>query len=166
MEALKPGTRAPDIALTSTNGKPFILSNVLERGPAVMAFFKVSCPTCQYAFPYLERMFQAHKTEAMTIVGISQDNLESTRQFMKQYGVTFPVLLDDPGQYRASKDYGLTNVPTVFLISDKGKIELTSVGWARGEMEELNSQLAMMSPEQNVVPIFRAGEQVVEYKAA
>ena len=166
MAALKPGTRAPDIALTSANGKSFILSNVLERGPAVLAFFKVSCPTCQYAFPYLERLFQAHKTEAMTIVGISQDDLESTRRFMKQYGVTFPVLLDDPGQYRASNDYGLTNVPTVFLISRKGEIELTSVGWARGEMEELNSRLAMMSPEQNVVPIFRAGEQVVEYKAA
>ncbi len=164
MEALKEGTKAPDIALTSTKGKPIVLSELLERGPAVLAFFKISCPVCQYAFPYLERIYRAHITEPMSFVGISQDDVKDTETFMRQYGVTFPVLLDHPS-YRVSREYGLTNVPTVFLVSREGTIDFTSVGWSRADMEDLNARLAMMSPDQEVVPVFRPGEQVAEFKA-
>jgi peroxiredoxin len=165
MPALNPGTDAPDITLTTANDKTFVLSEALNRGPVVLAFFKVSCPVCQFAFPYLERIYQAHKTEPVTFVGISQDDLKSTESFMKQFGITFPVLLDDPKRYRASKDYGLTNVPTIFLISPDGKVEVSSVGWSRADIEDLNSRLAMKSPDQNLISIFKPGEQVAEFKA-
>ncbi len=165
MPALNPGIDAPDITLTSTRDKTFVLSEALNTGPAVLAFFKVSCPVCQFAFPYLERIYQAHKTEPVTFVGISQDDLKSTESFTKEFGITFPVLLDDPKRYRASNDYGLTNVPTVFLISPDGKVEVSSVGWSRADIEDLNSRLAMKSLDQNLLSIFKPGEQVAEFKA-
>jgi len=48
---------------------------------------------------------------------------------MKQFGVTFPVLLDDTRTYPVSNEYGLTNVPSVFWIAEDGEIEISSVGW-------------------------------------
>ena len=42
---------------------------------------------------------------------------------------------------------------------------MTIVGWSRVEVEELNTQLSMMAPDQQTVPIFRVGEEVAEYKA-
>ena len=165
MQALTPKTVAPDFALTTVSGKPFVLSEALSRGPVVLAFFKVSCPTCQYAFPYFDRIFRAHKTEPFTIVGISQNDLTETEAFIKQYGVTFPVLLEDTKRYKVSNSYGLTNVPTVFLISPEQEIEMTIVGWSRAEVEELNSRLSMIAPDQQSVPIFKPGEEVAEYKA-
>ena len=165
MQALTPKTVAPDFALTTVSGKPFVLSEALSRGPVVLAFFKVSCPTCQYAFPYFERIFQAHKAEPVTFVGISQNDLKDTEAFIKQYGITSPVLLEDTKKYKVSNSYGLTNVPTVFLISPEQEIEMTIVGWFRAEVEELNTQLSMMSPAQQTVPIFKPGEEVAEYKA-
>jgi peroxiredoxin len=163
--ALACGIDAPDFALTTLSGKPVILSDILKRGPAVLAFFKISCPVCQYAFPYIERMWQVHKPEPVSFVGISQDSASDTQSFIKQYRLTFPVVLDEAPRYIASNAYKLTNVPTVFLVDRTGEIQVSSVGWSRKDMEELNLKLSMMDPAQQQFPIFKPGEEVAEFKA-
>ena len=42
--------------------------------------------------------------------------------FNKEFGVTFPVLLDDTETYPVSNAYGLTNVPTIFWIAQDAEI--------------------------------------------
>ena len=163
--ALLSGIKAPEFALTTTNGKPVVLSKLLTRGPAVLAFFKISCPVCQYAFPYLERMWQLHKPEPVTFLGISEDSLPDTQSFIKQFGITFPVALDEAPRYLASNAYKLDTVPSIFLIDRDGDIQVSSVGWLRKEMEEINLKLSMMDPAQQQFPIFKAGEEVAEFKA-
>src|ERR1700739_2533606 len=102
MAALTTGTQAPDFTLPTMDGKQFSLREALARGPIVAAFFKISCPVCQYAFPFLERIFRAHGSGKITIVGISQNDKKDTASFLREYGVTFPVLLDDIATYPAS----------------------------------------------------------------
>ena len=111
MSALTAGTSAPDFTLQSMDGKQFSLKDALKRGPVVLAFFKISCPVCQFAFPFLERIYKSHGGKKVTIVGVSQNSKKDTAAFVKEYGVTFPVLLDDTDSYPASNAYGLTNVP-------------------------------------------------------
>ncbi|PYX97663.1 MAG: hypothetical protein DMG64_17255 [Acidobacteria bacterium] len=163
--ALPTGVKAQEFALTSTTGKPVVLSELMKRGPAVLAFFKVSCPTCQYAFPYFERMSQLHKPEAVSFIGISQDSLADTQAFMKKYGISFTVAIDDSQRYIVSNAYKLTNVPTAYLVDRDGKIQVSSVGWARKDIEDINLKLSMMDPAQQQHPIFKPGEDVAEYKA-
>jgi peroxiredoxin len=163
--ALPIGAKAQEFTLTSTTGKPVVLSELSKRGPVVLAFFKVSCPTCQYAFPYFERMSRLHKPEAVSFVGISQNDLSDTQAFMKTYGVTFPVAIDDSKQYIVSNAYRLTNVPTAYLVDRDGKIQVSSVGWARKDMEELNQKLSMRNSDQQQHSIFKPGEEIAEYKA-
>ncbi len=115
MAALTSGTKAPDFTLPTIDGGKFSLSEELARGPVVLAFFKVSCPVCQFAFPFLQRIFKAYASKNVTIVGISQNGRQDTAAFLQEFGVTFPVLLDDPNTYPVSNAYGLTNVPTMFL---------------------------------------------------
>jgi peroxiredoxin len=112
MAALTAGTKAPDFELKAMDGKRFSLQEELTHRPVVLAFFKGSCPVCQYAFPFLDRLSKAYGRQNVTLVGVSQDNPQATSAFMKEFGVTFPVLLDIPGQYPVSNAYGLTNVPT------------------------------------------------------
>jgi peroxiredoxin len=164
MPALESGVQAPEIELTALDGRRFSLSAARARGPAVVAFFKVSCPVCQLAFPYLERMFKAYsKSGSFTLAGISQDSAADTTAFNRQFGVTFPVLLDDKSTYRVSNSYGLTHVPTVFVISPRGSIESTTVGWSKSEMAELNRKLAELS---NAGPaqIFYPKDDVPDFK--
>jgi peroxiredoxin len=164
MAALTPGTQAPDFTLPSMDGNLFSLREALARGPVLVAFFKISCPTCQYAFPFLQRIYQAHGNTAVTLVGISQNTKKDTSLFIKEYGITFPVLLDDTSSYPVSNAYGLTNVPTIFWIAQDGEIEISSVGWIRKEMEELNQRAAEAS-SQSIQPLFRQDEQIADFRA-
>jgi peroxiredoxin len=167
MAALPAGTKAPDFSLPAVaNGGKFSLQDALKlkQGPVLAAFFKVSCPTCQYTFPFLERLHQAHGDKKITIVGISQNNEKDTAAFLKEYGVTFQTLLDDPNGYTVSNAYGLTNVPTLFLIGPDGKIEITSVGWVKPEIEDINRKLAAAQQTQPP-PIFKPGEDVRDFRA-
>jgi peroxiredoxin len=166
MAALTAGTKAPDFSLPAVStrdggkdGGTFSLHDALQQGPVLAAFFKVSCPTCQYTFPYLERIHKAHGDKKITIVGISQNDQRDTAAFMKEYGITFRILLDDPNGYAVSNAYGLTNVPSLFLIGQDGKIEISSVGWVKKEVEDINRKLSA-AQQTAVPPIFRPGEDV------
>jgi peroxiredoxin len=164
MTALAPGTQAPDFTLPSMDDKPFSLRAALARGPVLAAFFKISCPTCQYAFPFLQRIHEAHENKAVTIVGISQNTKKDTAAFMKEYGISFPVLLDDTHSYPVSNAYGLTNVPTIFWIAPDGDIEISSVGWVRKEMEEFNQRAAQALSEATK-PLFLPEEHIADFRA-
>ena len=173
MAALPAGTKAPDFSLPTVFGGKnggnkdagkFSLQAALKQGPVLAAFFKVSCPVCQYTFPYLERMHKAHGDKKITIVGISQNDQRDTASFLKEYGVTFRTLLDDPNGYAVSNAYGLTNVPTLFLIGQDGQIEITSVGWVKQELEDINRKLAA-AQQTPLPPIFQPGEDVRDFRA-
>src|ERR1700755_2874395 len=100
MPALEAGVQAPEIELTSLDGKKFSLKEIRQKGPVVAVFFKVSCPVCQLALPFLERIFRAYsQSNTFTFVGISQDNAADTKAFNSRYGITFPVLLDPAQKY-------------------------------------------------------------------
>lgn len=164
MAALPAGAKAPDISLTAVDGSTFSLTEALRKGPLVAAFFKVSCPVCQYAFPYFERLYKAHAGQNVTFVAISQDDQRHTSSFLKQYGVTFTALLEDLDGYAVSNAYGLTNVPTWFLIGEDGKIEISSAGWVKKDVEDLNRRLA----DRHKAPapqLFQPGEEVRDFRA-
>ena len=164
MPALTPGTAAPDFTLPTMDGRQFSLKEALSKGPVIAAFFKISCPVCQYAFPFLERIYKNSGTKGVTIVGISQDNRRDTNAFMKEFGVNFPVLLEDPASYHTSNAYGLTNVPSIFWIAPDGEVEISSVGWSRPEIEEIYQRISEINGGA-APPLFRAGEEVRDFRA-
>ena len=164
MATLKAGTLAPDFTLPTMDGKKFSLRDALARGPVMAAFFKVSCPTCQYAFPFLARIHKAYGNKNVTIVGVSQNEKKDTASFIKEYGVTFPVLLDDTRTFPASNAYGLTNVPSIFWIAQDGEIEISSVGWDRQEIEDMSRKSAETTGDR-VKSIFQPGENVADFRA-
>jgi peroxiredoxin len=106
-------------------------------------------------FPFLERI---HAAGAVRIFGISQNDAADTREFNQEFGVTFPTLLDseDDG-FPASKDYGISSVPTMFLVEPDGTIAHTIEGWQKKEMESLAAP--------RIATLFRPGDYVPEWKA-
>ena len=164
MTALASGTKAPGIELNTLDGMPFSLSGELSRGPVVLVFFKVSCPTCQYALPFLERLYRAYGHKAVRLVGVSQNDAKDTAEFNKQFGITLPVLLDDTLRYPASNAYGLTNVPSIFWVAEDGEIEISSVGWVKADFNEINRKMAEAD---KVAParVFQPGEDVRDFRA-
>ncbi|HLH16659.1 MAG TPA: TlpA disulfide reductase family protein [Bryobacteraceae bacterium] len=149
------GSRAPDFRLARLDGGEAPLSELLANGPILLAFFEVTCPICQLTFPFLERL---HNPAALAVYGVSQNCPEDTRAFARHFGVSFPMLLDrEEDQFPASNAYGISSVPTLFLIERDGTITRVIEGWQRKQIEWLGG-LAGVSP-------IRQGENVPEWKA-
>jgi len=164
MTALASGSKAPDIELKTLEGKPFSLSDELSRGPVVLAFFKVSCPTCQYALPFFERLYKAYGHKAVKLVGVSQNDARDTAEFNRQFGITLPVLLDYSKGYPASNAYGLTNVPSIFWVAEDGEIEVSSVGWVKADFNQINRKMAE-ADKIDPAAVFQPGEDVRDFRA-
>ena len=164
MAALSAGVLAPDFTLPTVQGAQVSLHEALDKGPVVLVFFKVSCPVCQYSLPFLERVFQANRAGRVAVLGISQNEARETQAFLREYGVTFPVALDDPANYAVSNAYGLTNVPTIFYIAPSGEIEVSCVGWSKSDVEAINQKLAEHR-NQPPAPLWRRGEDIQDFRA-
>jgi peroxiredoxin len=162
VSALKSGTKAPTFELPLMGGGRFSLQAALAKSPVVLAFFKISCPVCQYAFPFYERLARAQDSKVQ-VVGVSQNDEADTHNFAKEYGVAFPIALDDTYKYPVSNAYGLTNVPTVFEIAQDGVIALSCVGWEKAGLEEIYHRHAVSANIQ-AKPLFSPTEQVADFR--
>ncbi len=158
-EMLAPPAKAPEFSLKDMVGKSHSLANILAHGPTLLAFFKVSCPVCQYTFPFLERIYQGSGREkgAVQIIGVSQDPERQTVDFRREFGITFPMLLDEASEtYPASNEFGISSVPSLFIIEQDGKISMSGAGFAKKDLE-------MFGHRMGVAP-FHPGERVPEQK--
>jgi peroxiredoxin len=162
MSKIRAGDTAPDFELNDTNGKRVSLREALSRGPVVAVFFKVSCPTCQFTFPFLQRLFQTYGSDRATFLAISQDDAADTREFCAEYGVGFTALVDEE-DYPASNEYGITNVPTFYLIAPSGSVQVDSVGFGKKALEKIAEELASFQGCA-AVPLFKPGEVVPDAK--
>lgn len=146
------GGKATGFVLASLDGEKHSLREMLQHGPVLLAFFKISCPTCQLTFPYLARIAGG----GIRFAGISQDDAAMSKLFAERFGVNFTVLIDEPG-YPVSKAYGLTHVPTMFLVEPDGTISDSWTGFARADMERLAARVK--------IPVFNAADNVPAWKA-
>lgn len=143
------GDAAPTIRLGS-----FALENL--NAPVLLAFFKITCPTCQLTFPFLQRLAER---SGLDVVGISQDGPEGTREFNDAFGVRF-LTVEDPAAegYQVSNTYGLEYVPSLFLVETDGRISWKSVGFVKQDLESLAARwgIALFDPSDRV-PVYKPG---------
>ena len=137
------------------DGGNITLAEILAGGPALLAFFKISCPICQLTFPFLERI---HAAGTLRIYGVSQNDARDTRDFNEDFGITFPTLLDTgESGFPVSDAYGISSVPTLFLVEPDGAVSHIVEGWRKKEMEWLGGRAG--------AAVFRQGDSVPEWKA-
>ena len=151
---LSAGAKAPGFTLTDISGKKHTLGEMLERGPVLLALYKISCPTCQLTLPYLERMV----TGSLQVIGISQDDERGTHRFLKTHSLTIPALLDrEEDRYQVSNAFGITHVPSLFLVEADGTISLATAGFVKRDLEAIGRRAG--------VEPFHADDHVPEWKA-
>jgi peroxiredoxin len=151
---LEPGARAPEFRLPLLDGGETTLAEIVANGPALFVFFKVTCPVCQLTLPFLDRIHAG----ALPIYGISQNGPGDTRAFNGQFGVTFPTLLDtEESGFPVSEAFGISTVPTMFLVESDGTISHVIEGWRKSEIEWLGAKAG--------IPPFHSADNVPAWKA-
>ncbi|HKV93150.1 MAG TPA: TlpA disulfide reductase family protein [Candidatus Angelobacter sp.] len=120
---------------------------------ALLVFFETDCPTCQLALPYLNNL----ESGSVQVVGFSQDDEASTREFVRQLKINFPVELDRG--LEITRAFNPQSVPTFYLLDEKMQVQRTMVGFDKGGLNELASALghAPIAPLDDGAPDWKPG---------
>ncbi len=160
---LETGALASHFTLLALDGREYSVPRNLDGRPAVIVFFKTSCATCDLAFPYLNRLRERYP-EGWHLWAISQDGADRTGPYARGAGIEYPVLIDAP-EYYASKLYDPPATPTVFLVGPDGRVEFSTYGFAKADVNELASRIAghlgltpvVIAPTEDGRPDFKPG---------
>jgi cytochrome c biogenesis protein CcmG, thiol:disulfide interchange protein DsbE len=128
-----PGFFAPEISLLSLTGEEISLSDF--RGyPVILNFWTTWCPPCRAEMPAMQRAFLDYQDAGVIILAVnstSQDSVPAVEDFISQFGITFPILLDKEGDVASL--YQIASLPTTYFIDKSGIIREVVIG---GPMSE------------------------------
>lgn len=158
MAPLEPGKPFPSISLRDEEGQ----QASRPSGPALYGFFKTTCPTCELAWPYLERVSRLADGGRLSVLGVSQDDPLPTARFYRGLDISLPTLYD-PEPWEASARLGLESVPSFLLVGENGVLEDFTAGFQRHKMEEY-AGLAARLAGRPAPALFLPGENVPAWK--
>ena len=138
---------APEFEMPTLNGGKIKLSDY--RGKVLFInFWATWCATCKVEMPSMEKLYQRFREYDFGMLTISVDkDLSLITPFIKEYNLTFPVLLD-PNSKVAKQAYKTTGVPETFVVDKNGIIVHKAIGprdWATDETMEAFAQLILRS---------------------
>lgn len=116
----------PPLSLSDLNGIRRQLSDY--RGKVVLVNFWASwCPPCIEEMPSMQRLYEKMKNKPFEILAINVGEKKSViRKFKKQFGIEFPMLLDQKGQ--AYKEWKVYVYPSNFLLDMQGRLRFGAPG--------------------------------------
>jgi peroxiredoxin len=123
------GLPAPDFSLPVLDQPTTMRLTQFTGKPVLLYFWASWCLPCRLESPYLEKTYRAKKESGFTILAVnltSQDSLEDVRAFVKEFGLTFPILLDKTDSI--SQLYRVRGLPTSFFIKPNGLIQRIFIG--------------------------------------
>ena len=116
---------APPLPTAVLRGPKTTLAD-LRGKPALVNFWASWCDPCRKEAPELERLSRSLHGDA-ALVGVDYtDRPGNARDFIQQYGWTFPVLSDPDGIYGAR--YRFSGLPTTVVLDSRGRIVETLRG--------------------------------------
>lgn len=123
-----PGSDAPPFSLQGLDGEKHQLADYIGQ-PVVINFWGSFCDPCVEEMPMIEQFYKQYKDQGLVVLGLNLNEPRVTvRSFVRETGVTFPVLLDHD---IVRKQYGVRSYPTTFFINSEGVIEDIFVGYMR-----------------------------------
>lgn len=119
------GQPAPDFSVTTLDGQTIQLSE-LKGKRVVLDFWATWCPPCVKEIPHFIQLRNEASTEELVLVGVSTEDAETLKAFVKKQGVNYPIGSADnlPSPYK-----DVEGIPTTFFIDRQGVIQNVFVGY-------------------------------------
>jgi len=117
------GRAAPELPRERLAGPsitvPALLAGAHGR-PSLVVFWASWCGPCTREAPEVERFYRSPSGHGR-VAGVDwSDGLEGARSFVRRYSWTFPNMRDAEGT--VGNAYGLTVLPTTFVVNSHGRI--------------------------------------------
>jgi thiol-disulfide isomerase/thioredoxin len=120
--AITVGKLVPSFELQGLDGKIYQQNGEREK-PLILNFWASWCGPCHEEAPDFSKIYE-HYGEKLDLYAVNVtkgDSLRDVKAFVKQYQLTFPVLLDHKGA--VAEQYRILFVPTSFLIDKHGVLK-------------------------------------------
>lgn len=151
-EFLKVGQVAPDFAAKTLSGEPVTLADYAGRKVAFI-FVSPGCRPCREAVPTLEDLQSKAVQSGVTLLLVIMSDLANAQTFVKEHGVSLPVLLTMP-EDKFKNDYKVAGTPFYCLVNEQGQVEATGFfdavwqslagQWSGDSRQDSVSTLALM----------------------
>jgi thiol-disulfide isomerase/thioredoxin len=117
---------APELNLQDLSGTQVSLGDY--RGKVVLVnLWATWCPPCREEMPTLQIFYEEYRQEGFVLVAIDQEEtLEVVQPFVDEFGLTFPVWLDE--NYEAERKFNTMNLPSSYVIDRDGVVRLMWIG--------------------------------------
>ena len=136
---------APDFTLTSFSGEKIILSDL--RGKTIFIdFWATWCAPCRESIPHLVDLYKTYHDKGFVIIGVSVDkgDADLVRRFATSLDIPYPIVI---AQGDLEKQYGVTALPTGFLVDKNGMIREKFLGFSPSIARQLDAKVAALTSE-------------------
>ena len=136
---------APDFTLKSIDGEEITLSRL--RGKIVFIdFWATWCAPCRESIPHLVHLYKKYSEKGFEIIGVSVDKkgVDPVRRFAKSLDIPYPIVMAPAD---LDKQYGVSALPTGFLIDKEGRIQEKFVGFSPKISDELDSRISALTSQ-------------------
>jgi peroxiredoxin len=121
-----PSGPAPALTGQLLDGRLVSLADYRGR-PVLVYFWATWCPVCRLSQGSIDALAQDH---AVLAVASNSGDAAEIAAFMREEGLSFPVLLDEAGDL--GRRWQVRGVPTSFVVDAAGHIAHVAVGYTTG----------------------------------
>jgi thiol-disulfide isomerase/thioredoxin len=126
-----------DFSASLPDGKTVTLAGL--KGKVVfLNFWATWCGPCRAEMPSMENLYRRFRSRGLEILAVDcGETQKEISAFMDQLRLTFPAAPDGSG--RISGQYGITAIPTTFIINREGFIIAKVVGSVNWDTPEVHA---------------------------
>ncbi|MBI2422482.1 MAG: redoxin family protein [Candidatus Hydrogenedentes bacterium] len=135
------GKPAPALKLPMLDGTAFDLAAFKEKNIVILDFWATWCGPCRIGLPIMTQIAKDYEAKGVKFFGVNvgQEDIPTINAFLKQSGLSFPVVHDENGDARST--YQAEGIPQTVVLDKSGTVRVVHQGISPWFEEELREQL-------------------------